>query len=36
MNLLKNTLSVGAETPFVFLHISDIHLSESKSEAKRS
>jgi len=29
MTLLKNTLSVGAETPFVFLHISDIHLSES-------
>ncbi|MBQ9995245.1 MAG: metallophosphoesterase [Clostridia bacterium] len=29
MNILKNTLSVGAETPFVFLHVSDIHLSES-------
>ncbi len=29
MNIIKNTLSVGAEKPFVFLQISDIHLSES-------
>ncbi len=29
MNILKNTISAGAETPFVFLHVSDIHLSES-------
>lgn len=29
MNILKNTLAIGAEKPFVFLHISDIHLSES-------
>lgn len=29
MNIIKNTLSVGAERPFVFLQISDIHLSES-------
>lgn len=29
MNVIKNTLSIGAEKPFVFLHITDIHLSES-------
>ena len=29
MNIIKNTLCVGAEKPFVFLQISDIHLSES-------
>ena len=29
MNILRNTISAGAETPFVFLHVSDIHLSES-------
>ena len=29
MNIIKNTISVGAERPFTFLHISDIHLSES-------
>ena len=29
MNILKNTISAGAETPFVFLQVSDIHLSES-------
>ena len=29
MEIIKNTLSVGAEKPFVLLHISDIHLSES-------
>ncbi len=31
MEIIKNTLSVGAEKPFVLLHISDIHLSESDS-----
>ncbi len=29
MNIIKNTLCIGIERPFVFLHISDIHLSES-------
>jgi len=29
MEIIRNTLSVGAEKPFAFLHISDIHLSES-------
>jgi predicted MPP superfamily phosphohydrolase len=28
MEILKNTLSVGAEKPFVFLHVSDLHVSE--------
>ena len=28
MEVIKNTLSVGATEPFVLLHISDIHLSE--------
>ncbi len=28
MDIIKNTLTVGAEKPFVFLHISDIHMSE--------
>ena len=29
MKIIRNTLSVGIEKPFTFLHISDIHLSES-------
>ena len=32
MNIIKNMLSIGAETPFTFLHISDIHLSESDTD----
>lgn len=29
MNILKSTISVGVEKPFVFLHVSDIHLTET-------
>ena len=29
MNIIRNTLSIGIEKPFTFLHISDIHLSEA-------
>ncbi|MBQ7313231.1 MAG: metallophosphoesterase [Clostridia bacterium] len=29
MKIIRNTISVRAEKPFVFLHISDIHLSET-------
>ena len=29
MKIIKNTISAGAEKPFVFLHISDIHLAET-------
>ena len=29
MNIIKSTLSAGAEKPFVFLHISDIHIAET-------
>lgn len=29
MNIIKNKLDIGAEKPFVFLHISDIHLAEA-------
>ena len=29
MEIIKSTISAGAEKPFTFLHISDIHLSES-------
>ena len=29
MEIIKNTLSVGADKPFVILHISDIHLAET-------
>ena len=32
MNIIKNTLTIGAEKPFTFLHISDIHLAESDAE----
>ena len=28
MNIIKNTLHIGVEKTFIFLHISDIHLSE--------
>lgn len=39
MYVIKNTLSVGAEKPFVFLHVTDIHLSEvdeSESAERRA
>ena len=39
MNIIKNTLAVGVEKPFIFLHISDIHLSETDendSEERRA
>lgn len=29
MEIIRNTLNIGVEKPFTFLHISDIHLSES-------
>lgn len=29
MEIIKNTLAVGADNPFVILHISDIHLAET-------
>lgn len=29
MNIIKNILTLGIEKPFVFLHISDIHLAET-------
>lgn len=32
MNIIKNTFAVGAEKPFTFLHISDIHLAESDAD----
>jgi predicted MPP superfamily phosphohydrolase len=36
MELIKSTLAVGAEKPFVILHVSDIHLSESdKNDSER-
>lgn len=36
MDIIKSTLTVGAKKPFVFLHISDIHLSETdESESER-
>ena len=34
MEVIKNTLSVGATEPFVLLHISDIHLSEFDEKLK--
>jgi len=39
MKIVKNTLELGAEKPFTFLHISDIHLSEAdetETEARRA
>ena len=36
MEIIRNTLHIGAKKPFVFLHISDIHLSETdESEPER-
>lgn len=29
MNLIKNTIDIGIEKPFTFLHISDIHLAQT-------
>ena len=29
MNLIKNTIEIGIEKPFTFLHISDIHLAQT-------
>ncbi|MBQ9132289.1 MAG: hypothetical protein IJX62_07455 [Clostridia bacterium] len=29
MEIIKSTLTVGATTPFTFLHVSDIHMAES-------
>jgi predicted MPP superfamily phosphohydrolase len=39
MNIIKNTLNIGVETPFTFLVVSDIHLSEadeSETEERRA
>lgn len=39
MNMIKNTLNIGIEKPFTFLHISDIHLAETdenESPARRN
>ncbi len=39
MNIVKNTLSVGATEPFVLLHVSDIHIAradESESPERRA
>ena len=39
MNIIKNTLCVGATEPFVFLHVSDLHVAsadENESPERRA